>query len=89
MGLTWYNRNYVRTPIWWIFVLNDRSFLYVNADGESGPRLYCLGIKPHILSLSAPGKGTVHAEFKIDEATLNDIQEHTASGEKIPAKISC
>ena len=34
------------------------------------------------ITFVSPGKGVVHAEFKIDQAMLDDIRQHTASGEK-------
>ena len=55
-------------------------FLYVDAHGEPG-RDYRLGKAAHIEFIS-PGKGTVYAEFAIDETILSDIRQHTAHGEK-------
>jgi acyl-coenzyme A thioesterase PaaI-like protein len=77
----WYNRNYVGThfggslfamadPFWMIPLIRvlGRDYLVWDRAGE--------------IEFLQPGRGTVTAEFRLDEAVLAEIRAATASGEK-------
>ena len=77
----WYNRNYVGThfggslfamadPFWMIPLLHNlgRDYLVWDQAGE--------------IVFAKPGRGTVVAEFRLDEAELAEIRAATAGGEK-------
>lgn len=81
MGLKWYNRNYVRTQFGGSLYSMTNPF-YMLMLMENLGRDYIVWDKAAHIEFISPGKGTVHADFKIDEAMLNDVREHTANGEK-------
>ena len=81
MVLRWYNRNYVGThfggnlfamtdPFWMIMTLRALGNDHVVWD------------KAAEIEFIRPGRGTVHAEFALDEATLQTIRDATADGAK-------
>ncbi|WP_043692694.1 DUF4442 domain-containing protein [Luteibacter sp. 9133] len=81
LRLAWYNRNYVRThfggnlfsmtdPFWMIMVLKSLGSEYIVWDQAGEIRFV------------APGREDVFAEFRVDDALLDEIREMTADGEK-------
>ena len=77
----WYNRNYVGShfggslfamtdPFWMIPLLHNlgRDYMVWDQAGE--------------IVFVKPGRGTVSAEFRLDEATLDAIRVATAGGDK-------
>jgi acyl-coenzyme A thioesterase PaaI-like protein len=81
LKLAWYNRNYVRThfggnlfsmtdPFWMIMVLKSLGDEYIVWDQAGEIRFI------------APGREDVFAEFRVDDALLDELREATASGEK-------
>ncbi|WP_146909055.1 DUF4442 domain-containing protein [Arenimonas daejeonensis] len=78
----WYNRNYVKThfggslfamtdPFWMIMVLRRMGPDYLVWD-QAGE-----------IQFLKPGKGTVVAEFRLEEALLDEIRAAAAGGEKV------
>lgn len=78
----WYNRNYVRThfggslfamtdPFWMIMVLRriGSDYLVWDQAGE--------------IQFLKPGKGTVVAEFNLDDAVVEELRAAAAGGEKV------
>ncbi|MCG8393811.1 MAG: DUF4442 domain-containing protein [Pseudomonadales bacterium] len=81
MGLHWYNRNYVGThfggslysmvdPFYMLMVMNVLGKDYIVWD------------KSAEIDFQRPGKGRVHASFKLTDAMIETIREHTAGGDK-------
>lgn len=81
LKLAWYNRNYVRThfggnlfsmtdPFWMIMVLKSLGSEYIVWDQAGEIRFV------------APGREAVYAEFRLDDAMLDELREATAGGEK-------
>lgn len=76
-----WNRNYVGThfggslfsmtdPFWMLLTLNALGRDYIVWD------------KAGAIEFVKPGRGTVHAEFTLDEQMLQELREATAGGEK-------
>ena len=81
LALRWYNRNYVRThfggslfamtdPFWMIMVMHCLGDDYIVWDRAAE------------IDFVAPGREDVFAEFRIEEAALDEIRAATAGGEK-------
>jgi acyl-coenzyme A thioesterase PaaI-like protein len=81
LTLAWYNRNYVRThfggnlfsmtdPFWMIMVLKSLGDDYIVWDQAGEIRFV------------APGREAVFAEFRVDNALLDELRDATAGGEK-------
>ena len=81
LGLGWYNRNYVGTqfggslfsmtdPFWMIMALQCLGDDYVVWDSKAE------------IDFVAPGREAVFAEFRVDDAMLDEIRAATANGEK-------
>jgi acyl-coenzyme A thioesterase PaaI-like protein len=81
LKLAWYNRNYVRTqfggnlfsmtdPFWMIMVLKSLGNDYIVWDQAGEIRFV------------APGREDVFAEFRVEEAMLDELRAATANGEK-------
>lgn len=81
LSRTWYNRNYVGTqfggslfsmtdPFWMIMVLESLGGDYVVWDSKGE------------IDFVAPGRESVFAEFRVDEALLDELRAATAGGEK-------
>jgi len=81
LKLRWYNRNYVRThfggnlfsmtdPFWMIMVMEALQHEYIVWD-QAGT-----------IDFIAPGKEDVFAEFRLDDAVLDELRAATANGEK-------
>jgi acyl-coenzyme A thioesterase PaaI-like protein len=82
LKLRWYNRNYVRTqfggslfamadPFWMILVMEclGRDYMVWDQAGE--------------IHFIAPGREDVYAEFRVDDALLDELRAATANGEKV------
>ena len=82
LRLHWYNRNYVKThfggslfsmtdPFWMILMLRriGPDYLVWDQAGE--------------IQFLKPGKGTVGAEFRLDDAVVDEIRGAAAGGEKV------
>jgi len=78
----WYNRNYVGThfggslfamtdPYWMIMILRNLGSEYVVWD------------KAAEIEFVKPGRGLVTAEFKLEEAVLNELRGAAAGNEKV------
>ena len=81
MGLTWYNRNYVRTQFGGsLYSMTDPFFMLMLMENLG--RDYVVWDKASHIEFISPGRGTVHAEFSIDQDILDDIRQQTANGEK-------
>ena len=81
LRLAWYNRNYVRVhfggslfsmtdPFWMIMVLKSLGDEHVVWDQAAEIRFV------------SPGREDVFAEFRIDDAVLDDLRAATAGGPK-------
>lgn len=81
LKLAWYNRNYVRTqfggnlfsmtdPFWMIMVLKSLGNDYIVWDQAGEIRFV------------APGREDVYAEFRVEEAMLDEIRAECADGQK-------
>ena len=82
LRMRWYNRNYVKThfggslfamtdPFWMILMLQRLGPDYLVWD-QSGE-----------IRFVKPGKGTVTAEFRLDDAVVDEIRAAAAGGEKV------
>jgi hypothetical protein len=81
MGLSWYNRNYVRTQFGGsLYSMTDPFYMLLIM--ESLGRDYIVWDKAAHIDFIAPGKGTVYADFSIDETLLDEIRQRTAGGDK-------
>ena len=81
LKLRWYNRNYVGTQFggslfsmvdpWWMILVMEclgRDYVVWDQAGE--------------ISFIAPGREDVFAEFKVDDAVLDELRAATANGGK-------
>jgi len=81
MGLGWYNRNYVRTQFGGsLYSMTDPFFMLMLMQLLG--RDYIVWDKAASIDFISPGKGQVHAEFRIDDGLLAQIRQHTAGGDK-------
>ena len=82
LRLAWYNRNYVGShfggnlfamtdPFWMILVL------------ESLGRDYIVWDKAAEIEFVRPGRADVFAEFRVDDALLDELRAATAQGDKV------
>ncbi len=81
LALGWYNRNYVGTQFGGsLYSMTDPFFMLMlmNLLGRD----YIVWDKAASIDFVSPGKGPVYAEFRIDDALLARIRQHTADGEK-------
>jgi acyl-coenzyme A thioesterase PaaI-like protein len=79
MPLRWYNRNYVGTHFGGsLFAMTD-PFLMIMAIRNLGPD-YLVWDKAAQIEFVAPGRGTMIAEFRLDEADLGAMRARTADG---------
>lgn len=77
----WFNRNAVGTHFGGsLFAMTDASYM-VMLIRNLGSDYYVWDQRATIEFVS-PGRGTVRAQFRLDEETLQRIREHTANGEK-------
>jgi len=81
MGLGWYNRNYVGTQFGGsLYSMVDPFYMLMLMENLG--RDYIVWDKAAAIDFISPGKGPVFAEFSIDQALLDEIRQHTASGDK-------
>lgn len=81
MPLRWYNRNYVGSHFGGsLFSMTD-PFLMIMLIRNLGPE-YLVWDKAASIEFVAPGRGTMVAEFRLDEALLDELRTATATGEK-------
>lgn len=81
MGLGWYNRNYVRTQFGGsLYSMTDPFFMLMLMQLLGND--YIVWDKAASIDFISPGKGPVQAEFRIDDALLAQIRDHTAGGDK-------
>ena len=81
MGLGWYNRNYVGTQFGGsLYSMTDPFFMLMIMENLG--RDYIVWDKAASIDFISPGKGPVHAEFRIDDELLAQIRQHTADGDK-------
>jgi len=77
-----WNRNYVGThfggslfamtdPFWMLMVLHALGDGYIVWD------------KAAAIEFEKPGRGTVHADFRLDDATLEELRAAAAGGDKV------
>jgi acyl-coenzyme A thioesterase PaaI-like protein len=79
--LRWFNRNYVGTHFGGsLFAMTDPWYMLMLMQNLG--RDYYVWDQRSTIEFIAPGRGTVRAEFRIDEALLATIREHTAAGAK-------
>jgi acyl-coenzyme A thioesterase PaaI-like protein len=82
LKLRWYNRNYVGTHFggslfsmsdpWWMILVMEclgRDYLVWDQAGE--------------ITFVAPGREDVYAEFRVEEAVLDELRAATANGDKV------
>jgi acyl-coenzyme A thioesterase PaaI-like protein len=76
-----WNRNYVGTHFGGsLFAMTD-PFWMIMVKERLG-RDYMVWDKAAEIEFVKPGRGTVHAEFNLDEAVLDELRAATAGGEK-------
>lgn len=81
LAYTWYNRNYVYTQFGGsLFAMTDPFWMVLIM--ESLGRDYVVWDRAGAIDFVAPGREDVYAEFRLDEAVLDELRAATASGEK-------
>jgi len=81
LKLRWYNRNYVGTHFGGsLFAMTDPWYMLMLMPLLG--RDYFVWDQQAGIEFIAPGRGKVTARFRIDDATLAEIRERTANGEK-------
>lgn len=81
LKLRWYNRNYVGTQFGGsLFAMTDPWYMMMLMHNLGGD--YYVWDKSAHIDFTAPGRGPVRAEFRLDDATLDRIRAHTRHGEK-------
>ncbi|RZA12844.1 MAG: DUF4442 domain-containing protein [Proteobacteria bacterium] len=81
LNLRFYNRNYVGTQFGGsIYSMVDPHFMYLLIN-NLGPD-YVVWDKGAQIDFIKPGKTDLIAEFRINDAILNDVREKTKSGDK-------
>ena len=85
-----WNRNYVGTHFGGsLFAMTD-PFWMILAKERLGPDYYVWD-KAAEIEFVKPGKGTLHAEFRLDERVLQEIRAEAADGQKhlrwVPADV--
>ena len=90
MRLRPWNRNYVGTHFGGnLFAMTDPFWML--PIKECLGRDYFVWDKAAEIEFVRPGKGTVHAEFRVDDALLDELRAATAGGEKhlrwLPADV--
>ena len=69
MGLGWYNRNYVGTQFGGsLYSMTDPFFMLMIMENLG--RDYIVWDKAASIDFISPGKGPVHAEFRVDDELL-------------------
>ena len=82
LRLRWYNRNYVKTHFGGsLFAMTDPFWMIMMLQ-RLGPD-YLVWDQAGEIRFLKPGKGTVAAEFRLDDAVVDDIRAAAAGGEKV------
>ena len=77
-----WNRNYVGTQFGGsLFAMTDPYWMLLVLHAL--PRDYIVWDKAAGIEFVKPGRGTVHAEFHLDDATIDEIKAAAAGGEKV------
>jgi len=85
-----WNRNYVGTHFGGsLFAMTDPFWMIMIKESLGND--YYVWDKAAEIEFVKPGKGTVHAEFRLDDATLDGIRQAAADGQKhlrwMPAEV--
>ena len=81
LRMRWYNRNYVGTHFGGsLFAMTDPWYMLLLLKRLGSD--YRVWDRHAAIEFIAPGRGTVRAQFRLDDATLDEIVEKTAGGEK-------
>lgn len=81
LHLRWYNRNYVGTHFGGsLFAMTDPWYMLMLMHVLG--REYYVWDRAARIEFLAPGRGTVRARFRLDDATLAAIRAATAGGDK-------
>ena len=82
LKLRWYNRNYVRTHFGGnLFSMTDPFWMVLTMEALG--RDYIVWDKAGAIDFVAPGRADVFAEFRLDDAVLDELRAATANGEKV------
>ena len=81
MPLRWFNRNYVGTQFGGSLYAMTDPFLMIMVMKNLG-RDYVVWDRAAEIAFVAPGRGTVHADFRLTDADLDAMRARTASGDK-------
>ena len=76
MKLKWYNRNYVGTHFGGSLYAMTDPFYMMMLINNLGPD-YIVWDKSACIDFVKPGKGTVRAEFNLDDKLLNEVKQKT------------
>ena len=77
-----WNRNYVGTQFGGsLFAMTDPFWMLLALHAL--PRDYIVWDKAAEIEFVKPGRSTVHAEFRIDDAVFDEIKDAAAGGEKV------
>lgn len=80
MRLTWFNRNYVGTHFGGsLYSMTDPHLMFMLMQRLG--RDYIVWDQEANIRFVSPGRGTVHADFRVTEAELEAIREATAGGQ--------
>lgn len=81
LRMRWYNRNYVGTHFGGsLFAMTDPWYMLLLLK-RLGPD-YRVWDQKAAIEFVSPGRNTVRASFRLDDATLSEIVAKTAGGEK-------
>jgi acyl-coenzyme A thioesterase PaaI-like protein len=81
LKLRWYNRNYVGTHFGGsLFAMTDPFWMILVM--ESLGRDYIVWDKAAEIEFVAPGREDVYAEFRLDDAVLDELRAATADGRR-------
>ncbi|WP_369976045.1 DUF4442 domain-containing protein [Xanthomonas bundabergensis] len=76
-----WNRNYVGTHFGGsLFAMTDPFWMLLTMQNLGGA--YYVWDKAGSIEFVRPGRGTVTAQFRLDEAMLDDVRQATAGGDK-------
>lgn len=81
MRLRWYNRNYVGTHFGGSLASMTDPFFMLLLLNRLGPGYVVWDLETRIRFV-APGRGTVHAEFEVDDARVDEARAATEGGAK-------
>ncbi len=77
-----WNRNYVRTQFGGsLFAMTDPFWMLLMLHAL--PRDYIVWDRAGEIEFVKPGRSTVHAEFRIDDAVIEEIKAAAAGGDKV------